>query len=413
MTDASPPARRYGFGSLGALTHRNFRLFFLGQGISLVGTWMQNVGEGWLILTLTNSPFYVGLTSALSSVGVLLFSLYAGVIADRVDKRRVIIFMQIAFMVEALTVSILIWTHVIAVWQVLVLATTLGIASAFDIPMRQAFVIEMVGKEDLMNAIALNSSLFNGARVIGPAIAGFLIGAVGIAWCYFFNGLSYIAVIAGLLLMRLAYNPRRTKTTSAWTGFREVLEYLRSDRRLRVLMMLTAILSVFGFPYISMMPVFDRDVLHRGATEYGALTSSIGIGAVIGALGVALYSKRIRSKGRLMVFGGTAFGILLILFSAARALPLAMALLVLTGCAMIVNNSLTNTMIQTSAPDHLRGRVMGFYSFVFVGMAPFGAFLFGLASEHIGVPTALRIGGAVVALAVVVAGWRVPEIRSA
>jgi MFS family permease len=197
MTEA---VRRYGFG---ALSHRNFRLFFIGQGISLVGTWMQNVGEGWLILTLTNSPFYVGLTAALSSVGVLLFSLYAGVIADRTDKRRFIIFMQVAFMLEAFTVSILVWTGVVQVWQVLLLATLLGIASAFDIPMRQSFVIEMVGKDDLMNAIALNSSLFNGARVIGPAIAGVLIGAVGIAWCYFLNGLSYIAVIVGLLMMRL------------------------------------------------------------------------------------------------------------------------------------------------------------------------------------------------------------------
>jgi MFS family permease len=406
MTEA---ARRYGFG---ALAHRNFRLFFIGQGISLVGTWLQNVGEGWLILTLTNSPFYVGLTAALSSVGVLLFSLYAGVIADRVDKRRVIIFMQLAFMIEAFTVSILIWTHVIAVWQVLVLATTLGLASAFDIPMRQAFIVEMVGKDDLMNAIALNSSLFNGARVIGPAIAGFLIGTVGIPWCYFLNGLSYIAVIAGLLMMRLPYQPRPARTASAWSGFREVLTYLRGDRRLRVLIVLTAILSVFGFPYIAMMPVFARDVLHRGATGYGALTSSIGIGAVIGALGVALAANRIRKRGRLMLVGGTVFGILLILFSASRALALSMVLLGLTGCAMIVNNSLTNTMLQTTAPDHLRGRVMGFYSFVFVGMAPFGAFLFGLVGEHIGVPATLAIGGAIVALAVMIAGWMVPEIRA-
>jgi len=409
MTEAAG-ARRYG---LGALSHRNFRLFFIGQGISLVGTWMQNVGEGWLILTLTNSPFYVGLTSALSSLGVLLFSLYAGVIADRVDKRRVIIYMQVAFMLEAFTVSILVWTHVVAVWQVLLLATALGLASAFDIPMRQSFIVEMVGKEDLMNAIALNSSLFNGARVIGPAIAGVLIGALGIAWCYFLNGLSYIAVIAGLLMMRLPYNPNPARTTSAWTGFREVLAYLRGDRRLRVLMLLTAILSVFGFPYISMMPVFARDVLHRGAAGYGALTSSIGIGAVIGALGVALASARIRRRGRLMLIGGTAFGILLILFSASRALGLAMALLALTGCAMIVNNSLTNTLIQTAAPDHLRGRVMGFYSFVFVGMAPFGAFMFGLVGEHIGVPETLAIGGAIVAIGVTLAGWLVPEIRSA
>jgi len=409
MTEAGG-ARRYG---LGALAHRNFRLFFIGQGISLVGTWMQNVGEGWLILTLTNSPFYVGLTAALSSVGVLLFSLYAGVIADRVDKRRVIIFMQLAFMIEAFTVSILVWTHVIAVWQVLVLATTLGIASAFDIPMRQSFIVEMVGKDDLMNAIALNSSLFNGARVVGPAIAGLLIGTVGIAWCYFLNGMSYIAVIVGLLMMRLPYNSQPAKTTSAWTGFREVLTYLRNDRRLRVLMILTAILSVFGFPYISMMPVFARDVLHRGAAGYGALTSSIGIGAVIGALGVALASSRIRARGRLMLVGGTAFGVLLMLFSASRALALSMVLLALTGCAMIVNNSLTNTLIQTTAPDHLRGRVMGFYSFVFVGMAPFGAFLFGLVAEHVGVPATLAAGGAIVALAVTIAGWAVPSIRAA
>src|SRR5437762_12441806 len=392
MTGGAGGGGRYGRYGFGALGHRNFRLFFIGQGISLVGTWMQNVGEGWLILTLTNSPFYVGLTSALSSLGVLLFSLYAGVIADRVDKRRVIIFMQLAFMLEALTVAILVWTGVVAVWQVLVLATILGIASAFDIPMRQSFIVEMVGKDDLMNAIALNSSLFNGARVTGPAIAGLLIGVLGIAWCYFLNGLSYIAVIVGLLLMRLPAVIRPARTTSTWGGFREVLSFLRSDRRIRALMLQTAILSVFGFPYIAMMPVFARDVLHRGATGYGALTSSIGIGAVIGALGVALASSRIRARGRLMLLGGTAFGILLILFSASRALGLSMALLALTGCAMIVNNSLANTMIQMTSPDHLRGRVMGFYSFVFVGMAPFGAFLFGLVAEHIGAPRALAGG---------------------
>src|SRR5213596_1556468 len=396
MTEA---ARRYGFG---ALAHRNFRLFFIGQGISLVGTWMQNVGEGWLILTLTNSPFYVGLTAALSSLGVLLFSLYAGVIADRADKRRFIIFMQLAFMLEALTVAILVWTHVVAVWQVLLLATILGIASGFDIPMRQSFIVEMVGKDDLMNAIALNSSLFNGARVIGPAIAGFLIGAVGIAWCYFLNGLSYIAVITGLVLMRLPDNPRAPKTTSAWTGFREVLAFLRSDRRVRTLMLLTATLTVFA-----------RDVLHRGAAGYGALTSSIGIGAVIGALGVAFRSGRIRRRGRLMLVGGTAFGLLLILFAASRALALSMVLLALAGCAMIVNNSIMNTLLQTTAPDHLRGRIMGFYSFVFVGLAPFGAFLFGLVAEHVGVPTTLAAGGVIVTITVAIARWLVPEIRNA
>jgi len=390
MTEA---ARRYGFG---ALAHRNFRLFFVGQGISLVGTWMQNVGEGWLILTLTNSPFYVGLTAALSSLGVLLFSLYAGVVADRVDKRRVIIFMQLAFMIEAFTVAILVWTGVIAVWQVLVLATVLGIASAFDIPMRQSFIVEMVGKDDLMNAIALNSSLFNGARVLGPAIAGFLIGALGIAWCYFLNGLSYIAVIAGLLLMRLPATIRPARTTSTWGGFREVLTFLRGDRRIRSLMIQTAILSVFGFPYIAMMPVFARDVLHRGAAGYGALTSSIGIGAVIGALGIALSATRLRARGRLMLVGGTAFGILLILFSASRVLALSMVLLALAGCAMIVNNSITNTLLQTAAPDHLRGRVLSLYSLCW-NLLPLGGLLAGAMAAAVDARFAVLIGGIMVA----------------
>ncbi|HEY3279663.1 MAG TPA: MFS transporter [Gemmatimonadales bacterium] len=407
MTEA---ARRYG---LGALAHRNFRLFFVGQGISLIGTWMQNIGEGWLVLTLTNSPFYVGLVSALSSLGVLLFTLYAGVIADRTDKRRTIIIMQVAFMLEAFAVAILVWTGVVAVWQVMALATLLGIASAFDIPTRQAFLVDMVGKDDLMHAIALNSSLFNAARVVGPALAGVLIGVVGIAWCYFLNGLSYIAVIAGLLAMRLPPFQRQPQATSAWSGFREVLGFLSGDRRLRALIGLTATLSVFGFPYISMMPVFARNVLHRGAGGYGALTSSIGVGALAGALGIALSARRIRARGRIMLAGGAAFGVLLVLFAFSRSLGLSLVLLTLTGCAMIVNNALTNTLLQTSAPDQLRGRIMGFYAFVFVGMAPLGAFFIGLVAEHFGAPVAVGGGGAVVALAVLTAAWRVPELRAA
>jgi MFS family permease len=412
MTEASPPAaniRRSGFG---ALTQRNFRLFFVGQGISLIGTWMQNIGEGWLVLTLTNSPFYVGLTAALSSLGVLVFSLYAGVIADRTDKRRTIIMMQVAFMLEAFAVAILVWTGVVQVWHVLTLATLLGIASAFDIPTRQAFLVDMVGKEHLMNAIALNSSLFNAARVVGPAIAGILIGAVGVAWCYFLNGLSYLAVIASLIMMRLPRYQPQAQTVSAWTGFREVLAFLGQDRRIRALIGLTATLSVFGFPYIAMMPVFARNVLHRGAGGYGALTASIGIGAMAGALGVAVAANRIRARGKLMMVGGTAFGILLALFSSSRSLPVSLVLLALAGCAMIVNNALTNTLLQTTVPDHLRGRIMGFYSFVFVGMAPFGAFLIGVVAEHFGAPVAVGGGGVIVALVIMLTAWRVPELRT-
>jgi predicted MFS family arabinose efflux permease len=203
------------------------------------------------------------------------------------------------------------------------------------------------------------------------------------------------------------------QTTSAWTGFRDVLAYLSQDRRIRALIAQTSVLSIFGFPYIAMMPVFARNVLHRGAGGYGALTASIGIGAMIGALGVAVASHRIKARGRLMLTGGTAFGILLALFAASRSFGLSLVLLPLAGCAMIVNNALTNTLLQTSVPDHLRGRIMGFYSFVFVGMAPFGAFLIGLAAEHFGAPVAVGGGGVIVALSVLFTAWRVPELRAA
>src|SRR5438477_1194258 len=282
-----------------------------------------------------------------------------------------------------------------------------------DIPTRQSFMVELVGKDDLMNGIALNSSAFNAARVVGPAIAGALIGLVGIAWCYFLNGLSYIAVIVGLLMMRLPKFQKRETTGSDWKGFREVVSFLGADRRLKTLVFLTATLSIFGFPYITMMPVFARNVLHRGAGGYGILTSSVGIGAMLGALGVAALGRSIIHKGRTMLLGGVSFGILLVLFAASRSLGLSMAVLALAGCAMIVNNALTNTLLQTAVPDHLRGRIMGFYSFVFVGFAPLGAFLVGLVAERFGAPVAVGAGGVLVTLGVGAAAWRVPELRTA
>lgn len=409
MTEAAPQ-RSAGVG-FGALTHRNFRLFLFGQGTSLIGTWMQSVALGWLVLELTGSPFAVGLNSALRSLGVLVFTLYAGVVADRVDKRRLITLTQALQMVEALALAGLVWTHVVAVWQVMALAAFVGVVNAFDIPTRQSFLVEMVGKEDLMNAIALNSSMFNAARVIGPAIGGALIGLLGVGMCFFLNGVSYLAVIGSLLAMRLPSFQRRPAEASAWSGFREVLAFLRSDRRVETLVVLTAILSVFGFPFLVMMPVFARDVLHVGAAGYGALTAAVGVGAMLGALGIALNTRRIARKGALMTFGGASFGLLVSAFALSRAFSLSLILLALAGCAMIVNNALTNTMLQTLVPDLLRGRVMGFYSFVFVGMSPLGAFLVGAFAERFGAPVAVGVGGLVCALAVGTAAWRLPELR--
>ncbi|MGH7569049.1 MAG: MFS transporter [Gemmatimonadales bacterium] len=409
MTEA---ARRYG---LGALAHRNFRLFLLGQTVSLTGTWMQSVAQGWLVLLLTDSPFYVGLVAALGSLGVLLFTLYAGVVADRTDKRRAVIIAQTLQMVQAFALAALVLSGHVTVGAVMGLAAFLGVVSAFDIPMRQSFIVEMVGKDDLMNAIALNTSVFNATRVLGPVIAGALMSAGGggtraVGLCFLLNGASYLAVIVGLLAMRLTPHIPPPVQSSAWHGFREIVAFIRSDGRVSTLIVLTALLSIFGFPFLTLMPVFARDLLRVGAKGYGALMAAVGLGAVLGALAVAVTGRRL-PKGRLMIAGGTAFGLLVLAFALSRSFALSLGLVALAGCAMIVNNALTNTMIQTLVPDGLRGRVMGFYSFVFVGMAPLGAFQAGAFAERVGAGWAVAAGGLVCALAVAVAGWRVPELR--
>ena len=401
------PARGFRFG---ALAHRNFRLFFLGQGVSLIGTWMQNIAQGWLVLELTNSPFYVGLVSALGSLGVLLLTIYGGIVADRTDKHRLVVLTQSLSMLPALGLAALVWTKTVTAWHVAALAGLLGVVNAFDVPARQALIVELVGKEDLMSAIALNSSAFNAARVIGPAVAGAVIGALGVGICFFLNGVSYLAVIAGLLAMRLPRYERRPDGASAWAGLREVVAFIRSDRRVSTVVVLMGLFSIFGFPYLVMMPVFARDVLHRGAAGYGVMMTSVGIGALVGALGVALLGRHI-PKGPTLIAAGCFFGVLLVAFALSKVYLLSVALLALTGGAMIVNNALANTTIQTLVPDALRGRLMGFYAFVFVGLAPLGSLEVGTLAERIGTPAAVALGGAVTTLALAIAAWRVPELR--
>ena len=391
MSDAT---RRFG---LGALTHRNFRLFFAGQIVSLTGTWMASVAQGWLVLQLTNSAFYVGLVAALGSLGVLLFTLYAGVIADRTDKRRTVMITQSLLMVQAFTLAALAWTGYITVGAVMALAASLGVIAAFDIPTRQAFLVEMVGKEDLMSAIALNTSVFNATRVLGPVAGGLIIGVSGggtrgPAICFLLNGLSYLAVIVSLARMNLPPRIVPTITQTTWSSFREVLSYLHGDRRASTLVFLTALISLFGFPFLALMPVFARDVLHTDAAGYGLLMAAVGGGAVLGALSVALFGSRM-PRWRLQALGGVAFGLAIALFASLRVFGVALVVLALAGCFMIVNNALTNTMLQTGVPDALRGRVMGFYSFMFVGMAPLGAFQAGFVAERFGAPAAIAVGG--------------------
>lgn len=396
---------------IGALTHRNFRLFVLGQGISLIGTWMQSVALGWLVLELTNSPFAVGLNQALRSAGVLACTLYAGIVVDRVDKRRLIVVTQVLQMLEALALAALVFAHVIAVWQVMVLALAFGVVNAFDIPARQAFLVDMVGKEDLVSAIALNSSMFNAARIVGPAVAGLVIGAAGVGPCFLANGLSYLAVLWSLGAMRLPPFAPQPHPESVWDGFRVGVAFIWRERRVRALVLLVAAMSIFGYPFLVLMPVFARDVLQSGAAGYGALMASVGVGAMLGALGLAVWGARV-PKGATMLGGAAAFALLLIAFTAARSFGLALLLLGFDGCAMIVTTALANTMLQTLVPDPLRGRVMAFYAFVFVGMAPLGAFQAGLLAERVGAPSAVAAGAALCLAAVAVAAWRVPELRA-
>lgn len=394
----------------GALRHRNFRVFFLGQLVSLVGTWMGSTAQAWLVLLLTDSPFYVGLVSALGSLPVLLVSLYAGAVVDRMAKLRLIMITQGSAMVLALALAALTFADVVTVGHIIVIATLLGVVSAFDVPARQSFFVDMVGRDDLMNAIALNSSAFNVTRIVGPAVAGMLIGAIGVALCFLVNGLSFLAVLAALLAIRLPPSRRPAAPPSTWAHIREGLRYVTGDRRVSMLVLNIAVLSVFGFPFLVLMPVVARDVLGRGAVEFGWMSSAVGAGAMVGALGLAAFATRL-PKGQVVRWASLVFGVILWLFALSRSLPLSLGVLALTGFTMIVNTATTNTLMQTLAPDELRGRVMSVYTFAFIGMGPIGALQAGWLAERIGAPATLMVGGTVCTLFAWLAGGSMRELK--
>lgn len=379
-----------------ALRHRNFRLFSIGQFISLAGTWMQVVALGWLVLDLTNSPFYVGLVSTLTSLPILLFTLWGGVLADRVRRRRALILLQSFMLADALALALLTLTGHITVQWVMALALMHGTSAAFEVPIRQAFIVEMVGKEDLMNAIALNSSNFNITRIFGPMLAGLVIGSVGVAPCFVLNAVSFVAVIGCLLLMEETGTRPALSRESALTTLREGYRYVLDQPLPRALLLLTALYAIFGFAFVSMLPVFARDVLRTGAAGYGGLMTAVGVGASIGALGMAAFGHRV-ARLRLIRGAGMVFALMLALTALSHEWWLAAGVLAVAGCAMILNNVSTNTQLQMAAPDHLRGRVMGFYSLMVLGMAPLGSFQAGWVSEHFGVPLSLALGAVVTA----------------
>jgi MFS family permease len=393
-----------------ALRHRNFRLFIAGQFVSLCGTWMQIIAQGWLVLQLTDSAFAVGLVTALGSLPILLFTLYGGVIADRVNKRRFILVLQSLMLAEALTLAVLTATHRVTVHWVMGLAVFSGLLSAFEVPTRQSFLAEIVERKDLMNAIALNSSAFNLARVVGPAIAAGLIATVGLAACFFANAASYLAVIIGLLRMDGEGSLVR-HGSSLSAALREGFSFVFGNRWPRALVIIIATFSMFGFSFLPLMPVFARDVLRQGASGYAALVAAVGIGAAGAAFFLAGFGNRIRPS-RLVLGSSTLFGALLTAASLAPEFWSALALFTATGCVMALSGIAANTMLQTLAPDELRGRVMGFYSFLVLGLAPFGSFQAGWVAEHFGVRAAFALGGIVCLLVAGGTAWRMGrEVR--
>jgi MFS family permease len=395
----SVQALRKGFPALG---HRNFRLFWFGQCISLVGTWMQTIGQSWLVLQLTNSALKLSLVSTIQFLPMMVFALFAGTLVDKFPKRRVLIITQTCFAILAAVLASLTYFHVVQYWHILVLAFLLGVINTIDMPTRQSFFVEMVGKEDLMNAIALNSSIFNLARIIGPAVAGLLIGLFGIAICFYLNALSFVAVIAGLWMIRIPVKLVQ-KQAGAFQHIlpdvREGLRYIGQNKAILQPLLLMAIISAFVMNFNVLIPVYATQNLGSNATEYGFLMTCMGIGSFLGAVIIAAKSKS-GPKLKFLVAGALGMSVFLALLGFEKNYVIACITLFVIGLCSIVFTTMVNTTIQINSADHMRGRVMSVYSLVFGGVIPIGSLIAGNVSEHTGAPNAMIIFGVIGILSV-------------
>ena len=393
-----------------ALRHYNYRLWFMGQLVSLMGTWMQSTAQGYLIYQITNSPVYLGLVGFIGGLPTWLFTLFGGVVADRIPRRTLMVITQTFMMILAFILAALTFTHTVQPWHILVLAFLLGVANAFDSPARVSFVIELVPRADMTNAIALNSTMFNIATVVGPSVAGLTYAAFGPAWCFTINGLSFIAVIVALLLMRFQLEALPARRSNALADAAEGLRYVFTHRMVLSLNGAVGLVSVFGFGLMNLLPVWATDVLHGDVTTNGLLVSARGFGALISALMLASLGKS-RVRGKMWMVGALVMPVALFFFSWIRWIPLSLGVMVVIGWGlmMITNNS--NALIQSEVPDSLRGRVMGIYALVFNGAIPIGALVAGAVAERIGAPWTATIS-AVVLFAGAVAAWIfLPDIR--
>ncbi len=381
-----------------ALRQRNFRLFFAGQFLSLIGTWMQSLAQGWLVWRLSHSSYLLGVVAFCQMAPVLFLALLGGVAADRFNRHKVVLATQTALLLQATVMAGLTLAGWIQVWHVMVLAAVLGSVNAFDMPGRQAFLVQMVGREDLGNAIALNSTIFNGARIIGPAIAGFVVNLWGEGACFAINAVSYLAVLVGLLAMRLPKHSGHGGEAGAWARIREGLGYAWRAHHVRALLALMVVVGFLGLPYLSFLPAIAGGVFHTGAHGLGVLMTCVGVGALASAV---LFANRqgVTGLGPVAPFSAIGFGVALVLFAFSRSFAFSCLLVSVAGFGLMMQMACTNTLLQSLVPDRLRGRLMSLYTLSFIGMTPLGSLLMGRLTPVFGVQEVIGAGGALVVLA--------------
>jgi MFS family permease len=380
-----------------ALHYRNYKLWFAGQLTSVIGTWMQIIAQGWLVYEISHSEFMLGLVGFAAAIPILIVSPWGGVVTDNMSKRTLLVITQTSSMLLAFILSLLVFTNRVQVWHIIVLAALLGVVNAFDAPARQSFVVDMVDREHLGNAIALNSIIFNGARVVGPAVGGLILAALGSAWCFFLNGISFLAVIAGLLAMRLPARETQRSASRPWRQFMEGMQYARDHREIVGLLVLAAIFSVFGISYSTILPAFTDQVLHTGASGYAAVNALIGMGAMLAALYMARYSNS-GHRGRILLVAGLAYPFFLTWFGFNSYFPAALALAFCLGVGFMLQLTAVNTLLQVWVSDEMRGRVMSLYTLSFFGLSPFGNLAIGAAASRLPMGITLAIGAGITLL---------------
>ncbi len=394
-----------------SLRYRNYRLFFAGQSISLIGTWMQMVAMSWLVYHLTDSALLLGLVGFFSQIPSFVLTPFTGVFVDRWNRHRILVITQTLSMIQAFILAFLTLTGTINILSIILLSLSLGLVNAFDMPARQAFVIEMVEKkEDLPNAIALNSSLVNVARFIGPAVAGLLVAAVGEGLCFLINGISYVAVIIALLAMKVNKTTKKVNIINIPKEIKEGFKYSFGFAPIRSILLLLGLVSLIGMPYTVLMPIFAKDILHGGANTFGFLMAAAGIGALVGGIYLAS-RKSVLGLERILTFATGIFGLGLIIFAFSKNLYFSLSMMLVSSFGMLLHIATSNTLLQTITEDDKRGRVMSFFTMAFMGMSPFGNLIAGAMADKIGAPNTVLISGAVCIIAAIIFLTRLPSLR--